>query len=119
MTVGDQKEGLIARSLDGGQEPAQLIEGKELDLLDAFGGALPSLRDFGGPGGLLRFSRLHLFLGFHALHRVQSVFAFACGRGFLKGRTSVTPRNEAFQAIENSTEENSTLYTFCLILLPS
>jgi len=64
MTVGDQKEGLIALSLDDGHKPAQLIEGEELDLLDAFGGAPPSLRDFGGPGGLLRFSRLPFFLGF-------------------------------------------------------
>ena len=102
MTVGDQKEGLIALSLDDGHKPAQLIEGKKLDLLDAFGGESPSLRDFGGSGGLPRFSRLHIFLGFPALHRVKLAFASACGRKFLEGRTSITPRIEAFQPIENS-----------------
>jgi len=117
MTVSNQKEGFIALSLDGGYKPAQFVEGKELDLLDAFGGAPPALRDLGGPGGLLRFSRHRIFLWFRLLHRVKLTFASACGRKFLEGRTSITPRIEAFQSIENRAKGNYTLYAFCLILL--
>src|SRR5262249_7305638 len=92
-----------------GHKPAQFLEGKELDLIDALGSAPPLLRNFSGPGGSLRFSRLQIFLGFRALHRVELTFAPACSRKFLEGRTSITPRIEAFQAIENSAKRNSTL----------
>jgi hypothetical protein len=70
---------------------------------------------YSAPGGLLRFSRPHIFPGFCVLHRVQLAFAFACGRQLLERRTSITPRIEAFPAIEDSVEGNSTLSTFYLI----
>ena len=39
---------------------------------------------------------LCIFLVAGAPHRVQSAFAVASGRKFLKGRTSIAPRIEAF-----------------------
>jgi hypothetical protein len=86
VTVGDQKEGFITLSLDEGHKPAQLIEGKEPDLLDALGNTPTPIRDFAWFGGLLRFSSLHGFLGHCELHAVQSAFTFARCSAFWKGR---------------------------------
>jgi hypothetical protein len=55
---------------------------KELDLLYALGGALPTLRrlDEFGSGGLFRLSQPRIFLGFCALHLVKSTFAMSISR---------------------------------------
>jgi len=66
LTVGDPKEYLIALSFNGPASPAQLIEGKELDLLDAVGGPLPALRDLDEPASaaLFAFAAPVFFFGF-------------------------------------------------------
>ncbi|MGE0129491.1 MAG: hypothetical protein AB7U82_15545 [Blastocatellales bacterium] len=77
MAIGDQEEGIVALSYDGGQKSTQSIKGKGFELLDSLGDALLTL------GGLLCFSRIHILLGFVALHHIQFAFAFARCHVFL------------------------------------